>query len=89
MDYDGLIKSLSLPAGWEPPAEWEAKKIEPETEAALEVTLLFSDEPQMKKAVEELTEDEAKELLHTLFIRAKGGGDAAFMADVVKRCLLK
>ena len=29
------------------------------------------------------------ELLHTLFIRAKGGGKAAHIADVVKRCLLK
>jgi hypothetical protein len=54
-----------------------------------EYKLLFSDEPQMKKAVEELTETEAAELLHTLFIRAKGGGEAAEIADVVKRCLLK
>jgi len=58
-------------------------------EDALEVTLLFSDEPDMKKAIEELSETEAVELLHTLFIRAKGGSDAKFLADVVKRCLLK
>ena len=58
-------------------------------EDTLEVTLLFSDEPDMKKAVEELSETEATELLHTLFIRAKGGGEAKVLADIVKRCLLK
>lgn len=60
-----------------------------DTEAKKEVRLVFSDEPQMEKAVEELTEQEAIELLHTLFIRAKAGGEAATIADVVKRCLLK
>lgn len=60
-----------------------------ETEEALEITLLFNDEPKMKKAVEELTEQEAVELLHALFIRAKGGSESEFIADVVKRCLLK
>jgi len=60
-----------------------------ELEDVLEVTLLFSDEPDMKQAVEELSETEAAELLHTLFIRAKGGGEAKFLADVVKRCLLR
>jgi hypothetical protein len=58
-------------------------------ENVLEITLMFSDEPKMKTAVEELTEQEAMELLHTLFIRAKGGSQAEFLADVVKRCLLK
>jgi len=57
--------------------------------ATEEIRLMFSNEAQMKKAVDELTEQEAAELLHTLFIRAKGGGEAKFIADVVKRCLLK
>jgi hypothetical protein len=76
---DGLEKSISTDAG----------ETEMAVEAVKEIKLLFSDEPQMKKAVEELTEAEAAELLHTLFIRAKGGGEAAKIADVVKRCLLK
>jgi hypothetical protein len=42
----------------------------------------------MQKAVKDLSEQEAIELLHTLFIRAKGGGEAELIADVVKRCLL-
>ena len=67
----------------------DVERVELETEAAIEMRLLFSDEPQMKKAVEDLTEQEAAELLHTLFIRAKGGGEAAHIAEVVKRCLLK
>jgi hypothetical protein len=57
--------------------------------AVKEVKLVLSDEPMMNKAVEELSEQEAAELLHTLFIRAKGGGEAAELADVVKRVLLK
>jgi len=69
----------------ETPAECD----EADMEEALEVMLLFSDEPDMKKAVEELSETEAVELLHTLFIRAKGGGEAKFLTDVVKRCLLR
>jgi hypothetical protein len=56
---------------------------------ALQVTIQFSDEPKMKQAVAELTEQEAVELLHTLLIRAKGGGEAEAIADIVKRCLLK
>jgi hypothetical protein len=54
-----------------------------------EIRLVFSNEPKMKKAVDELTAQEASELLHTLFIRAKGGGEAEHIANVVKRCLLK
>ena len=68
-----------------PPAESEND----EQETKIEIRLIFSDEPQMKKAIEELTEQEAMELLHTLFIRARGGSEAAHIADVVKRCLLK
>ena len=60
-----------------------------DSEDAHEVILLLSNTPEMKKAVDDLSEDDAKELLHTLFIRAKGGGEAKFFADVVKRCLLK
>jgi hypothetical protein len=60
----------------------------PESET-VEVTLLFSNDTKMRQAVAELSEQEASELLHTLFIRAKGGGEAEHIADVVKRCLLK
>jgi hypothetical protein len=70
----------------------ETTDTEPETNATnaeKEIRLLFSNTPQMVKAVEELTEQDAIELLHTLFIRAKGGGEAAFIADIVKKCLLK
>jgi hypothetical protein len=60
-----------------------------ETAGTKEVRVLFADTPQFNKAVKELNEQEAIELLHTLFIRAKGGGEAANLADIVKRCLLK
>jgi len=73
----------------ENPAEPLATEDKLEVKTVKEVTLVFSDEQQMKTAVAELSEQEAMELLHTLFIRAKGGGEAAHIAEVVKRCLLK
>jgi hypothetical protein len=48
----------------------------------------FSDEPNMRTAVEELCYDEAALLLKSLYIRAKAGGDARRLAEIVKRCLL-
>lgn len=73
-----------LPA--DPPSVVEPSE---DMEDVLEVNIVFSDDEQMKKAVEELNEEDAVALLHTLFIRAKAGGEAAVISDVVKRCLLK
>jgi hypothetical protein len=63
--------------------------VKPDTTELKEVNLSFANDSVMIKAVEDLTEQEAAELLHTLFIRAKGGGEAALLLDVVKRCLIK
>jgi len=76
-------------AAAEPLAETCEECGEAEMEDVLEITLAFPDDPEMNQAVAELTETEAAELLHTLFIRAKGGGDAKLLLDVVKRCLLR
>ena len=54
-----------------------------------EVKLLFSDGPNIRKAVEELSEQETVELLRALFIRSKVGGEAELFVEVIKRCLLK
>ena len=48
----------------------------------------FIDEQDMRIAVEGLEYDEAALLLQSLFIRAKAGGDARRLAEIVKRCLL-
>ena len=54
-----------------------------------EVKLLFSDGSNIRKAVEELSEQETVQLLHALFIRVKVGGEAELLVEIIKRCLLK
>ncbi len=49
---------------------------------------VFPDNPEFNEAVSYLREEDAITLLRALLIRGKAGGDAAQIADVVKRCLL-
>ena len=48
----------------------------------------FFNSPEFSKAAEELPLEEAQQLLTALYIRAKAGGNAAHIADIVRRCLL-
>lgn len=59
-----------------------------EIEDIIELTIELSDSEKMRKAVSELTEDEAVALLKTLFTRARAGGEAEQICDFVLRCLL-
>ena len=48
----------------------------------------FSNSPRLEKAAAELSLEDAYKLMEALFIRAKAGGNAEQIADLVKRCLL-
>ncbi|MDR0293581.1 MAG: hypothetical protein LBH95_05450 [Oscillospiraceae bacterium] len=52
------------------------------------VTITLSNTPQMRAAVERLDADNAAQLLQALCLRAKAGGNAEQLWDVVKLCLL-
>ncbi|GHV32843.1 hypothetical protein FACS18949_05130 [Clostridia bacterium] len=51
-------------------------------------TFTFDLTEQMKKTVEELSTEDAAKLLNALFLRAKAGGQAKQLCEVVKYCLL-
>ncbi|GHU93954.1 hypothetical protein FACS1894208_04220 [Clostridia bacterium] len=51
-------------------------------------TFTFDLTEQMKKTVEELSAEDAAKLLNALFLRAKAGGQAKQLCEVVKYCLL-
>jgi len=55
---------------------------------AYAVNLRLPNTPDMRTAVAELSEEGAVVLLRALLERAKAGGDARKMAEIVKRCLL-
>jgi hypothetical protein len=48
----------------------------------------FSNSPELAEAAAGLSVEEAQQLLAALLIRARTGGNAARLADLVKRCLL-
>ncbi len=60
----------------------------PEDENVLSVTITLSNTPQMQKAVANLDEDVAGQLLQALYLRADAGGNAEQLLNVVKLCLL-
>lgn len=51
-------------------------------------TSAFSNSPELATAAIELPLEEAHQLLTALYVRAKAGGNAKQIADLVKRCLL-
>lgn len=61
---------------------------EPELTDGITMTITFEDTPALKAAAEALTCEEANQLLAALILRAKAGGSAAQMLELVKYCLL-
>lgn len=59
-----------------------------ETTSKLDIHITLPNLPKAQQTVAELTEEEATQLLHSLFIRARTGGDSEQLAETVKRLLL-
>ena len=57
-------------------------------EETVTVSITLSNTPKMQDAVKKLDADNAVQLLHALYLRAKAGGNAEQLWDVVKLCLL-
>jgi hypothetical protein len=76
-----------------PAAEGNPAPADKAPEAAAEddtvtVSITLNNSPKMRAAVEKLDADNAAQLLHALCLRAKAGGNAEQLWDVVKLCLL-
>lgn len=66
-----------------------AKKAPPSAEDdTVTVSITLSNTPKMQGAVAKLDAENAVHLLHALHLRAKAGGNAEQLWDVVKLCLL-
>lgn len=85
-EQDAAIPQLKEAPGTEPKSENAATQ--PDEALTINIGLTFPDSPQMRNAVAKLSDDDATQLLRALFMRAKAGGDAARIVEIVKRCLL-
>ncbi|MDR0326410.1 MAG: hypothetical protein LBI19_09985 [Oscillospiraceae bacterium] len=65
-----------------------ARTSPPVEEETVTVSITLSNTPKMQDAVTNLDADNAVQLLHALYLRAKAGGNAEQLWDVVKLCLL-
>lgn len=65
-----------------------ADELAGDDEDTITVSITLSNTPQMQAAVERLDAESAGQLLQALYLRAKAGGNAEQLWDVVKLCLL-
>jgi hypothetical protein len=82
----GMSKKAERQAEAPPAAEKADKACLAHTEPLL--SSAFSNSLELAAAASQLTKEEALELLGALYIRAKAGGNAAQVFEIVKRCLL-
>jgi hypothetical protein len=61
---------------------------ETEDENAITIPITLSNAPKMREAINKLDAESAAQLLRALYLRAKAGGNAEQLLDVVKLCLL-
>jgi hypothetical protein len=59
-----------------------------EEENTITIPITLTNAPQMREAIGGLDADNAAMLLRALYVRAKAGGNAETLLDVVKLCLL-
>ncbi|MCL2002794.1 MAG: hypothetical protein FWG72_02180 [Oscillospiraceae bacterium] len=57
-------------------------------EGSITIPITLANAPKMRDAISELDADSASKLLHALYVRAKAGGNAEQLLEVVKLCLL-
>jgi hypothetical protein len=81
-------KPADKPARGRKPAVKPAGNTADEGEDTITVSITLSNSPKMRGAVEKLDAENAAQLLSALCLRAKAGGNAEQLWDVVKLCLL-